>query len=64
MKLVYLKVLRDALCESVKIEWLVDYVILEYSVDALNIEWKVISRSKETKMKRKREAFVEAFEKV
>ena len=27
-KSVYLKVLRDVLCESVDIEWLVDYVIL------------------------------------
>ena len=28
MKVVYLKVLKDVLCESVEIEWLVDYVIL------------------------------------
>ena len=40
---VYLKVLRDVLCESVDIEWLVDYVILEYNVNALNVKWKVIS---------------------
>ena len=40
---VYFKVLRDVLCESVDIKWLVDYVILEYNVDALNVKWKVIS---------------------
>ena len=30
----------------------------EYSVDALTIKWKIISRSKETRMKIKREPFV------
>ena len=39
----YFKVLRDVLCESVDIKWLVDYVILGYNVDALNVKWKVIS---------------------
>ena len=39
----YFKVLRDVLCESVDIKWLVDYVILKYNVDALNVKWKVIS---------------------
>ena len=34
---------------------------LKYNVDALNIKWKVISRSKETRIKRKREAFVKNF---
>ena len=29
----------------------------EYGVDALTIKWKIISRSKETSMKRKREDF-------
>ena len=33
---------------------------LKYNVDALNIKWKVISRSKETRMIRKREAFVKS----
>ena len=33
-------------------------LFFEYNVDALNIKWKVKSRSKETRMKRKREAFV------
>ena len=40
---VYFKVLRDVLCESVDIKLLVDYVILEYNVDVLNVKWKVIS---------------------
>ena len=31
---------------------------MKYNVDALNIKWKVILKSKETRMKRKREAFV------
>ena len=33
--------------------------LLKYIVDALNIKWKVISRSKETRMKKK-EAFVKS----
>ena len=33
---------------------------LKYNVDALNIKWIVISRSKETKMIRKREDFVKS----
>ena len=33
---------------------------LKYILDALNIKWKVISKSKETRMKRKREAFVKS----
>ena len=33
---------------------------LKYNVDTLNIKWTVISRSKETKMIRKREAFVKS----
>ena len=36
--------------------WIMLY--FEYSVDALNIKWKVISRSKETKLESKRETFV------
>ena len=35
--------------------WIMLY--FEYSVDALTIKWKIISRSKETRMTRKREAF-------
>ena len=31
---------------------------LKYNVDAQNIKWKVISRSKETKMKENREALL------
>ena len=31
---------------------------LKYNVDALNIKWKVISRSKETKMKENREVLL------
>ena len=57
MKVVYLKVLRDVLCESVDIEWLVDYVIpwvrcrcSEYEVK------KLYHLSKEAKMKMRREA--------
>ena len=43
MKVVYLKVLRDVLCESVETEWLVGYVILfKYNVDALNVKWNII----------------------
>ena len=30
--------------------------LLKYNVDVLNIKWKVISRGKETIMKKKREA--------
>ena len=33
---------------------------LKYNVDVLHIKWKVISRSKETRMIRKREAFVKS----
>ena len=33
-------------------------LFFEYNVDAQNIKWKVISRSKETRIKRKMEAFV------
>ena len=35
--------------------WIMFY--FEYGVDALTIKWKIISKSKETSMKRKREAF-------
>ena len=34
--------------------------LLKYNVDILNIKWKVISRGKETIMKKKREAFVKS----
>ena len=37
---------------------------MKYNVDALNIKWKVILRSKETKMIRKREVFVKVLVKV
>ena len=33
---------------------------LMYNVDALNIKWEIILRSKETRMIRKREAFVKS----
>ena len=61
---VYLKVLRDVLCEISNLNnwWIMLY--FEYSVDALTIKWKIISRSKETKMKRKRKAFVKVFKKL
>ena len=42
--------------------WIMLY--FEYSVDALIIKWKIISRSKETRMKRIREAFVKILVKV
>ena len=35
-------------------------LFFQYNVDALNIKWKVISRSKETRIKRKREVFVKS----
>ena len=35
-------------------------LFFQYSVDALNIKWKVISRTKKTRIKRKREVFVKS----
>ena len=54
----YLKGLRDVLCE-IQI-WVTGELCysLEYNVDALNIKWKVYLLSKETRMKGKRKAFV------
>ena len=40
---VYLKVLKDVLCEILNLNnwWIMS--IFEYNVDALNMKWKVIS---------------------
>ena len=42
--------------------WIMLY--FECSIDALTIKWKIISRSKETRMIRKREAFGKRFVKA
>ena len=56
----YLKVLRDVLCEF-KI-WITSGLCypLKYNIDTLNIKSKVISRSKKTRMNRKKEDFVKS----
>jgi len=43
MKVVYLKVLRNVLCdiENLSNQWIM--LFFEYSVDTLNVKWKVIS---------------------
>ena len=56
----YHKVLRDVLCKF-RI-WITGRLCypLKYNLDALNIKWKVISRSKKTRMNRKKEDFVKS----
>ena len=57
MKVVYLKVLKDVLCESVEIEWLVDYVILWIQCRYSECQVKCYIKKKISKNEKKKESF-------